>query len=307
MSSTKPTLASNASAASITSLRSSLSFCLPTSLSFLTSPIWQQTPWVPRLSPTLHPSSPITPADADTISAYLSHAISSTAIQHALLFCTSPSHGPDLFVVFPHTTTPPATHEPFLRTWHDQIVKPAFDRSWRDSHLTRVHGAENDSSTRILAPNGVSTSHDALRAAGFVARLRRGAEGSVAAAWPASSVVLDEAWDAVTGMLRNHPDLTPEFQDPVLLAVYRAEILFAEDLDGRDVYASVGREWDKYVDAGRVVEGSFGVVIQAVMGVGVEEVEDGGVGREFKRTAENGEGDGGEAVDGHRAKRRKAE
>lgn len=111
------------------------------------------------------------------------------------------------------------------------------------------------------------------------------------------------------GMLDNHPDLMPEFQDPVLLAVYRDEMFFAEDMDGQEVYERVGQEWERYVDAGEVVEGSFGVVIEVVMGV--KEVDGFGVGREFKRMAEGEEGDvveeGEEERDGHRAKRRKAE
>lgn len=99
-------------------------------------------------------------------------------------------------------------------------------------------------------------------------------------------------------MLRDHPDLSPDYQGPLLRVVSRAEIEFAEWINGREVYERVARGWDGYVDAGKVREGSFGVVVEAVVGVKGEGV---GVGREFKRMAEEGDGEG------HRAKRRRAE
>jgi hypothetical protein len=114
----------------------------------------------------------------------------------------------------------------------------------------------------------------------------------------------------MTGMLKDHPDLSPDWQDTILLAVSRAAIEFAKWMDGREVYVRVGREWDGYVDAGRVREESFGVVVEVVAGLKGEVVlgEEVGVvvGREFKRMFVEREEEDGEG-EGHRAKRMRAE
>ncbi|CAO2652805.1 Nn.00g022160.m01.CDS01 [Neocucurbitaria sp. VM-36] len=337
-----------------------LSFCLPTSLAFAKRLTWEQTPWI---GSTVNQKSanPINEADSHTIANYLSthlsHTVTVEAVQNALLFGStytpssssfSSSSQPSsshlsttlhLFIIFPHAHGPPPSHAPsFLSPWHDQIVKPAFDRAWKDSALTPIHGAEPDGQTRILAPTGTHTAHDALSAKGFLERLRNGnptAASATRADWPAWTAdnwglgaegrysgtrakILDEAWEAIFGMLKGHPDL-PEYQDPILLAVCRARIYVAEGLSAQGKVGCVTQEWDKVIDARFVKEGSFKVVFQSVVGMGRDEGraeggEEKGVwigdaeGRNFKRVVKeenDGMRGGDQGGEGHRDKRAK--
>jgi hypothetical protein len=161
--------------ATVLSLQTKLSFCLPTSLAFFHHLTWNQTPWTTRSLPTKS-ISPICASDAHTIAHHLD--VSAESIQNALYFGGHPT-GPSLYVIFPHATTRVSTNERFLTIWHDQVVKPAFDRAWRDSGLVDVHGADVDGQTRILPPTGTRTNKDALPARGFMERLRHGRQGSV--------------------------------------------------------------------------------------------------------------------------------
>jgi hypothetical protein len=329
-----------------------LSFCLPTSLAFAKRLTWEQTPWIPS---NLHgeSSNPISKTDADTISHYLgSHLgqrVKAEAIQNALLFgSTFPlgetfSNGrtigeayletfPYLFVIFPHAPGP-ASHDPtFLKIWHDQIVKPAFDAAWKNSGLTRVYGADVSSQTRILPPPGTRTLCDALPASGFLERFRNSNPSAIRDYWPSWSDdwhvggegkhsgtranIYHSAWEAMKGMLKDHPDLS-SYQNPILIALCRSEIHVNPRMSTQDKCRTVAQEWDPLIDARFVKPGSFKIVFETVVGTHVPKVEPASivfvgnaVGREFKRMADGQEvhdGNGDGDVDAHRSKRVKTE
>lgn len=360
-----PGLATQATSSKAETCSTELSFCLPTSLAFAKRLAWEQTPWIEHTANNKS-ANPINMLDAQTISQYLtSHLrqpVTVQAVQNAVLFgstypvspptpsflpSSSSAHlstSPVLFIIFPHAKGHNTSRNPsFLRTWHDQIVKPAFDRAWKDSGLAAIHGAEPDAFTRIPLPSpptGTSTCHDAFPAKGFLARLRSGSRtrsstSSTRTAWPAWTTenwgpgtegahsgtrarILDEAWTSICGMLAGHPDLGAAYQDPVLLAVCRARIFVAEEMSTEGKVRAVAQEWDKVVDARFVRRGSLRVVFQSVVGGGEGE-EEGDVveqemmprvwvgdqmGRNFKRLGEEGdEGVVGEDEDRHRSKR----
>jgi hypothetical protein len=66
--------------------------------------------------------------------------------------------------------------------------------------------------------------------------------------WHVDSNVLNGTWSAIKGMVRGHPDLI-EFQDPMLMAVFRAEIFLSSTMSAQEVYENVGRKWDGFADA----------------------------------------------------------
>ena len=190
---------------------------------------------------------------------------------------------PHPFIIFPHAETHPATDEKFLRIWHDQIVKPAFDRAWKDSGVAEASGAELDGRTSILPPSGTRTAHDALPASGFLVRLRSEDHSEQSRAlWPRwddswgggregrrshkRAEVYGEAWDAMMGSLKDHPDL-PEYRNPVLLAVCRAPLELDPDAVAEKSFEHVAREWDAYTDSRYMVAGSFRVVLDTVVGI----------------------------------------
>lgn len=251
----------------IVSIKTSLSFCLPTSLAFFKDLTWEQTPWIHSYTASRTAASPIIPADADAISRFLVNLdVSQEAVENALFFGSSIS-GIDLFVTFPNSEddTNPATDENFLKTWHDQIVKPAFDRAWKDGGLTPIYGAEVGAVTSFLRPTGARTAMEALPAKGFIKRLHRNTPGSVSANWPNGNPdVLNEAWQAIKGMLKDHPNLK-EFQDPILLAVYRAEIHLGENMTSSEQYNSVAKEWDGHCHWEYCVPQSLGLVLESVV------------------------------------------
>ncbi|KAJ4362974.1 hypothetical protein N0V83_010091 [Neocucurbitaria cava] len=354
-----PSLADQSVSSQTETCRTELSFCLPTSLAFFKRLTWEQTPWIGSTANSVS-ANPINMLDAQTIAQYLNSHLPQTvtveAIRNAVLFGStypaspttitaspSPSEdispictSPHLFIIFPHAKGHTTSNPSFLRPWHDAIVAPAFNRAWRDSFLTRIHGAEPDGLTRILAPTGTHTSHDALPAAGFLSHLQNGAPTCVRTQWPAWTTdnwglgvegrdsgararVLDEAWDAMCGMLKSYPGMEA-YRDPVLLAVSRARIYVAGDeMNMAGKVRCVVQEWDKVVDARFVRSGSFKVVFQSVAGVVEVEEENeemprvwigDATGRNFKRMGEHddegvdGRGpDGDRDVDGHRDKR----
>jgi hypothetical protein len=235
---------------------------------------------------------------------------------------------PHLFVVFPNVTTRLATNETFLRIWHDQIVKPAFDRAWRDSGIAPTYGAELDGLTRILPASGVRTANDALPWSGFLTRLRKGSRKEVRTYWPlwtddwgrghegqfsdVRAKVMHEAWKAMLGMIEGHPNLS-NCQNPILLAICREDVHYSSHLSPRAIYKNVGEAWDKSVDARYVVPNSFQVVLETVVAAKKEEqvVEKprpwvANAQGQFKRMVEDEEGgeeDGN--ADAHRNKRKK--
>ncbi|KAH6857267.1 hypothetical protein BKA58DRAFT_286741, partial [Alternaria rosae] len=273
---------------------SSLSFCLPTSLAFAKRLTWEQTPWIPH---TLNYKSanPIDEADAHRIATYLSlrgHSVLARDVQCALLFGSTildqdqmtGSMGlyPHIFVIFPHATMVPCLDPQFLKIWHDDIIKPAFDRAWKDSDLATVYGSSLDTPTRVLPPTGVRTSRDTFPASGFLERLRNGKCGAVRDYWPSwidsswylglegkytgtRTAIYDAAWDAIQGMLKDHPQLSP-YQDPILLSVSRGVVHVNPRLSTKDKYRCVAQEWDRLVDSRFVKKGSFQVVFETVVG-----------------------------------------
>ncbi|KAF1832543.1 hypothetical protein BDW02DRAFT_481595, partial [Decorospora gaudefroyi] len=278
-----------------------LSFCLPTSLAFAKRLTWEQTPWI-RFNVNNKSANPINESDAYLISQYLaSHVgtpVTPAAIQNALLFgstypsspCPSDPHlrtSPRLFVVFPHATTNPSRDEKFLKIWHDEIVKPAFDCAWNDSGLTPIYGAPMDGQTHILPPTGTRTERDAFPASGFLTRLRRGDQGEVRAYWPAwednwglgnegrytgvRRTIYTEAWAAIKGMLKDHPQLA-SYQNPILLALCRGVVYVNARLNTQDKFKSVAQEWDALVDSRFIKPGSFKVVFEMIVGTQAEGV-----------------------------------
>ncbi|KAF2824485.1 hypothetical protein CC86DRAFT_371805 [Ophiobolus disseminans] len=278
-----PALVSQVPVADITT-STDLSFCLTTSLAFLKTLTWEQTPWVPHQID--HTSvSPISPGDALTIHHRLRKhfkGISPAAINNGLFFASAYPTGdvpvgsigpyPHLFVIFPHARTHVATDARFLKIWHDQIVKPAFDRAWKDSGHATMYGAEIHGKPRILQPTGVRTANDAPNSTGILIRLHNQHPESVRGYWPQWSEkeatrrteVMTEVWDAIKGMLKDHPDLA-DFQDPILLAVSRSQLDFSAQFSLNDMYKDVGNEWEKYVDPQYLVPKSFKVVLTTVM------------------------------------------
>ncbi|KAH7382505.1 hypothetical protein DE146DRAFT_623455, partial [Phaeosphaeria sp. MPI-PUGE-AT-0046c] len=227
MNSKKPSLVSQPPTAQITSLRTDLAFILPTSLAAFSNLSWLQTPW----SPSFHHLSP---SHASAIANHL--CIPPSVVENALPFCSTPNHGPDLFIIFPHYEGPISTNEHFLSIWHDEIIIPAFDRAWHDSNQASTTGAYRDVVMCILPATGLHTHMDAHPFAGFLARLRSNTPGHVSAQWPSGDAkVLSEAWAAIKGMLDGHPDLDL-FQHPMLLAVQRDEIWFGEQMSVQAVY-----------------------------------------------------------------------
>lgn len=239
---------------------------------------------------------------------------------------------PHVFVVFPHAKTCVATNARFLRTWHDEVVKPAFDCAWKDSGKATIYGAEKSGKPRILLPTGVRTANDAAGSEGLLTLLHNNAQDAVRVRWPtwpntesdARASIMDEAWEAMKGIIKDHPNLA-EFQDPILLAVGRGEYAFSPAVQSKGMFKDMALEWEKYVDARFVEAESFRVLVQSVIGVAMDgwgeeegdETEDEfmvdwvyGVqqaGNASKRPAkkEVGESRDGEE-DGHRHKRRRA-
>ncbi|KAK1909665.1 hypothetical protein P3342_007837 [Pyrenophora teres f. teres] len=330
-----------------------LSFCVPNSLAFAKRLTWEQTPWIASAIDYKF-ANPISAADAHLITHHLRHqlgqAVTVSAIQKALLLGSTydPSTDgqmsedlgtyPHIFVIFPHASTHAATDEPFLKIWHDDIVKPAFDRAWADSGLVPVSGAHRDSRTKILPPRGVSTSYDALPFTGFRESLRNGNPKSVRTYWPSwqdhsfplgtegeytglRSTIYASAWTSIKGMLKDHPQL-PQYQDPVLLALCRGRVFVNAWLNTTDRFRCSAQEWDKYVDSRWMQQGSFKIVEGVVMGTmdegDIMVAKEGGTGIVYvgdckgnihkKRIGdENGEDELNDDTDGdgHRSKRAK--
>ncbi|KAL1800850.1 hypothetical protein ACET3X_001192 [Alternaria dauci] len=320
---------------------SELSFCLPMSLAFAKRLTWEQTPWIPsKLN--RQSVNPIGEADAYRIAQHLAshgHKVTQKDIERALLFGTTYAPTPEgdnmsgemginphLFVIFPHASKVPCLDEQFLKIWHDQIVKPAFDRAWSDSGLTLVHGSSLDTPTRLLPPVGVRTQRDADPASGFLERLRNGKPGAVRDHWPVwrdskwhlgvegkythtRTRIYHEAWSAIKGMLKDHPQMS-SYQNPILLAVSRAQIHVNTRLSTNYKFKCIAQEWDRLVDSRFVKPASFQVVFETAVGTMLgSAVEDKPVvttfiadekGKQIKRLADCEEDQG---EDAHRSKR----
>lgn len=289
-----PSIADQAAVAEPEVCYTELSFCLPTSLAFAKRLTWEQTPWIHH-SLNHKSTNPIEAADAHRIACHLSshldEIVAPENIQNALLFGstypTSPSDAqldtyPQLFVVFPHARSKPSTDENFLKVWHDQIVKPAFDRAWKESGLTTVYGADMDSQAHILPASGTHTARDSLPAKGFLQHLRNGNPTAVRDYWPVwndnwgvgsegqytglRTKIYTKSWEAIQGMLKGHPEL-PSHQEPILLALCRSKVYVEPGLSAPAKLRCTGQEWDKFVDSRFLKQGSFKAIFQTVIGM----------------------------------------
>jgi hypothetical protein len=288
----KTSLSALAASSKVTNTSTEFSFCLPTSLAFFRNLTWEQTPWIPHLIDG-KPISPLNREDAKAIKnhlpGHLGQHVSISAIQNGLLLGSAyPTSGvcgplgtyPHVFVIFPHAKTHAARNHHLLRTWHDEVVKPAFDRAWKDSSKATTYGAEKSSKSRLLQPNGVHTANDAADSEELLVLLHNHVQESVRVHWPTWSAgesdrraaIMDKAWDAMKGIVEDHPNLA-DFQDPILLAVGRGEYSFSAQVSSKEMYKDVALEWDKYVDARFVVPKSFDVLMQSVIGFVDETVE----------------------------------
>ncbi|KAF2002335.1 hypothetical protein P154DRAFT_594712 [Amniculicola lignicola CBS 123094] len=318
---TGPSIAANASSASINEYYTSLSFALPASLSVAKNLTWEQTPWL---------LPPISTAEASLIATHISPLFAAEAVpeafeedlavglQNALPFGIAYDSStataeedldecPVLYIVFPHLIRGVASRAHFLKVWHDDIVLPVYNRAWEDSGmLSEMWGKP---------------------AAAILSRLCEGREDAMRAVWPSEDMGgdMNEVWEnirrgiaVVPAKLAADEPLGPmrelNLSTPFLLLVHRSRFDLNPALSFSGLYASVGREWDKSVDGGQIVEHSFKVVVTAVIGdrdwvgeeVDGEERELKGV--RFKRMAEEGEwGDWGEEEweQGREGKRRR--
>lgn len=73
-----------------------------------------------------------------------------------------------------------------------------------------------------------------------------------------------EAWNAIKGMLKDHP-LLPEFQDPILLAVSRDQLEFSRHVNPGEMVQDVAAEWDKYIDTQHMVRNTFNARLQMTL------------------------------------------
>ncbi|KAF2637625.1 hypothetical protein P280DRAFT_521287 [Massarina eburnea CBS 473.64] len=249
----------------------SLSFALPTSLSFCKRMTWEQTPWTcPRISTTTASiiASHLTP---------LNPRITPTTLLHALCFGVvypSPTHDskgpkklyPHIFVVFPRLKEDVSANPAFLKTWHDDIVKPAFDNAWLDSKL--VAHRQNDS----IKGSSPTTACTAKPASHIIDNyLLKGYNPSIHRVWPDFEVredwmedlreeVYGTAWNSILGILADRYDLG-SLGDLFLVAVWELEVKGEEGVGAERVVECVKAQWREFTDEKFVVPGSFKVVV----------------------------------------------
>jgi hypothetical protein len=280
-----PSIAAHAAHSRVEERYIPLSFAVATSLAIAKRLTWEQTPWLaPKLSS--HQCTHI----ASYISRTAGKSITPEAIRNCLLFGKTyildrPLDGNHLQirVVFPKLKHDAARHEGFLRSWHDEMVKPAFDTTWEESGLVQVRGGYRDMISRITGRFHEITHHkkQARSFAGLLNHLRNEATHQVSMQWPEwadfrgpgyegsysgkRAHVFDEAWTSIKGMLKNYPGLQ-DFQDAFLLVVSTERIDFAPTLGSSQLYKVAGEQWDKCVDSRFVCNGSFKVVTSMVLG-----------------------------------------
>lgn len=117
------------------------------------------------------------------------------------------------------------------------------------------------------------TANDAADSGELLVLLHNNVQESVRVHWPTWSAgesdrhaaIMDEAWDAMKGIVKDHPNLT-DFQDPILLAVGCGEYTFSARVSTKEMYKDVALEWEKYVDARFVVPRSFNILMQSMIG-----------------------------------------
>jgi hypothetical protein len=231
-----------------------------------------------------------------------------------------------LLVVFPHLRHDASRNPTFLKIWHDEIVRPAFNMAWADSGLVSVwrKPLEGFPGQRIKVPHtGERFGHEkmARESTGILKLLENGRERRVFEEWPSwvdanssgsggigegihttkRRKIYTSAWKSITGMLHDHPQLA-EFQDPILVAVHTARADVNVQSNVETIHGLVGRDWDQTVDSKFVVPGTFKVEIRSVVGDDAQmrnELEKGRgrtrkemMGVQWKRVAED-QGDAG--------------
>jgi hypothetical protein len=258
-----------------TQIQTSLSFALPTSLSFFKRLTWEQTPWT-NLTINFFSASTIS-----TLLTPLNPLLTPSVIQNALCIGVSyPStifhpgrtsvgrkvNFPHVYIVFPYLKRDVRADPSFLKVWHDTIVKPAFDNAWIDSYLVSVrknkNGLEGSQPTTKCTAEGSEYIIDKF--------LLKGKDVSVHREWPDFDVrehfvedkrveIFEDAWDGMKGMLKDRIDLA-EFREPVLLAIWGLTVKGEEGVSHERVVECVKQKWSEFADGRFCVDGSFKVV-----------------------------------------------
>ena len=288
-----PSIVDTSSSVTATNCYSNFSFCLATSLSVAKCLTWEQTPWA-------HPKLPAPECQqiAEMVSLHTKLDVSFEAVRNAIIIGSTYRPGtnaddginqaaPQLFVVFPHLQRDVSQDSKFLKLWHDEIAKPAFDTAWEESGMVNAWRKDQGGfhGQRINIPHtGPRSGHErtARTSSGIIELLQnkklrrvyepfpawvdrndaRGGEGSLS---DTRAKVFDEAWKSMTGMLKDHADLK-EFQNPVLVAVYRGHGEMSTEAENDELYRAVGAAWDKTVDSRYVVPGTFRMELRTVIG-----------------------------------------
>ncbi|KAF2733322.1 hypothetical protein EJ04DRAFT_605790 [Polyplosphaeria fusca] len=163
----------------------------------------------------------------------------------------------------------------FLRIWHDEIVRPAFNKAWEDSGLVELRGWSKGRKMKLGVGQGVTHEKMAWTFERVKTALKQGWKKAAVEEWPAwdegvegadelRTGVMQRAWDSIVGELTEEKGIGM-FKDAVLLGVGRQLIHFG-DIGLARIQGTVAEEWDRVVDARFVVPGSFKVVLRSVTG-----------------------------------------
>ena len=263
-----------------------LSYAIATSLAFAKRITWEQTPWL-NLKLDANDAYRI----ADYMQAHKISRVSPGAVTNALLFGETYHDGshskplgvyPQIFVIFPYLKHDVSTNETFLELWHNEIVRPAFNRAWEDSGLIKIYGQTPDFKAQFpVGIEGPTHEMHAVDAQGIIHHLRSGSKHAVHAQWPSwkdfwgpghegkfsdtRARIFDYAWKSIVGAVNSYPGME-EFHHPQLLVINRASTELSPDMTVSRMYEMVGQQWDRFVDSRYVVPGSFKVVIKNVIG-----------------------------------------
>ncbi|KAF2475816.1 uncharacterized protein BDR25DRAFT_379381 [Lindgomyces ingoldianus] len=186
---------------------------------------------------------------------------------------------PGLYIIFPYLKQSVTRNDKFLKIWHDDIVGPAFNRAWEDSGLVDLFRMQNHVKKTISGNNRQKMAHPAIN---LIHHLQNNKTNKLREQWPEfhdpevqnnegkytglRSNIFDEAWKSILGMVKDHPQLGGEFQDPFLLVVHEIHIDINQDMSVQDKYGSVGRNWDLSIDSRYIVPKSFKVIVETTLG-----------------------------------------
>jgi hypothetical protein len=286
-----PSIAASLSQVTASDHHVQYSFALANSLAVFKRLTWEQTPWATEKMEHIHDD--ICSQVEVYVELHTGRPTTAKMFKYALLFGAAydpssqvgNSGAPRVFVVFPRMNKkrklPVYKDEAFLRVWHDDIVRPAFNSAWEDSGLVDLEGRRGFLGRSSLTSNARHHAMEAKPVVGFLEHLRNGNKTRVHTTWPAwmdswdhghegkfsdiRAKIYDEAWKSITGMLKDYPGME-EFQDPYLLLVSHARTDLNPSLSLARIYEGVGRQWDKYVDSRYIKPGTFKIVLQTVLG-----------------------------------------